>query len=121
MALTREALIASTQAAIDHLNAALTEQKDLLKSYQRMPSMEEPKNNGSVVKFSLRMRTGVTTKQYNYAAIRVAGRWFTTGHTCPASGYFWNDLWKWIGQHQLLEFEELHSKSESCSCTACYT
>jgi hypothetical protein len=36
------------------------------------------------------------TALYSYAAIRVAGKWFTTGATCPPTGYTWKQLVTWM-------------------------
>lgn len=43
--------------------------------------------DGTVIKFSLQLENFHGTVTYDYAALKVGGRWFTTGRTCPPAGY----------------------------------
>lgn len=55
----------------------------------------EPLDARAVIRFSVRFEARGT--RYDYAAIRTgSGRWFTTGSTCPRSGYSWSQLLAFI-------------------------
>jgi hypothetical protein len=77
----------------------------------RYPS--EPSGAERVISFRKRYE-GPGAKVYVYAAIRVNGRWYTTGSTCPASGFTWRGLVDFIREdNQLVKegfdlFELLH-------------
>lgn len=56
--------------------------------------IEEPKERGSIIRFSL-VHDANPKKSYRYAAIKtVRGKWFTTGSSCPQQGYTWAELLK---------------------------
>lgn len=67
----------------------------------------EPSKEGAIVQMSLRMRLPNVgaTKLYHYAVIRAGGRWFTTGSTCPPTGYTWRGLLDFATQHTVENFD----------------
>lgn len=73
----------------------------------------EPQGQGAIVRFMLKhLEDGRQTnhKVYFYAAVRVEGRWFTTGSTCPPLGYSWEGLWRFIAHNQLINYEVMVSQ-----------
>jgi hypothetical protein len=82
-----EAGIEAVREAEEHLTAARKqlEKAQRAKKYPKFMTL----SNGAVVRFTLRLPTGYGsgTKDYEYAARKVGGYWFTTGSTCPPRGY----------------------------------
>lgn len=56
--------------------------------------MAEPQERGAIIRYSLEFpQEGAKHKLYRFAAIKgPAGKWFTTGSTCPEDGWTWDDL-----------------------------
>lgn len=59
--------------------------------------------HGFVIKFSLShsLYSGAM-KTYEYAAMNVHGRWFTTGSTCPVNGFSWRELCAFVDRSTLV-------------------
>jgi hypothetical protein len=79
-------LVDSLRQQADHILERVAE-------IEKFPKDEFP--NGTVVKFRKQFNSGPKTR-YSYAAIKVKGRWYTSG---PRSGgpYSWDELCEWMG------------------------
>jgi hypothetical protein len=76
------------QAAVMRARTQLEEaQKQLDRALINYPDQPE---DGAVLKFALQFESW--GPMYRYAALRVNGRWYTTGHSCPDGGYSWREL-----------------------------
>lgn len=65
----------------------------------------EPKG-AEVVRFSLRLDSN--HHSYEFAAIRVNGKWYTTGRQVQAHGVSWSELVRWIRNHHVGSFTFVH-------------
>lgn len=65
----------------------------------------EPKG-AEVVRFSLRLDSN--HHSYQFAAIRVNGKWYTTGRQVQAHGVSWSELVRWIRDHHIGSFTFVH-------------
>ncbi len=69
---------------------------------------EDPFEDGAVIVFDLQFvhddgfEDPRVSRPYHYAAIRVNGRWNTTGPKSPKD-YSWYELMKWIGENQTVD------------------
>lgn len=78
------------RAQIEKTQRELDRMKQMLED-RRLPA--EP-GGSTVVRFEVTFVTGGLT--YNYAAVRVNGRWYTTGTGEPAMFNSWADMLNWI-------------------------
>lgn len=102
MVTTREEL-AAAEANVVALREAARLAEQHAAALRRDGVIDEPEEDGAVVRFALRMKIGRGQSfVYEYAARRVNGKWFTTGSTCPRDGYRWESLWRWINDHELV-------------------
>lgn len=59
---------------------------------------EDTFSNGTVLKFKKQFE-GRGSVKYNYAAIKVNGLWYTTGHNLRTpKGITWEELIDWMGE-----------------------
>lgn len=54
--------------------------------------LDEPESDVIYFRVGYKNAAGVVAKWYEYAALRVNDRWYTTGSTCPEHGYTWPEL-----------------------------
>lgn len=71
----------------------------------RLEIPAEP-TGAEVVRFTLHLDQG--HPGYRFAAIRVNGRWYTTGRTVQAHGVTWAELIRWIRKHHSGSFMFVH-------------
>lgn len=77
--------VASQEALVYRLGQELKQAQATLEELKT-----PPQPLGDMVRFSIQYE--YYGKRYEYLAIKVGGRWFTTGATCPKLGYTWKQL-----------------------------
>lgn len=86
--------ITTVRAELDAARAAVSRAERALQAAENQLYPKQPAAASSVVRFSRTPRGSHTS--YDYAAIKANSRWFTTGATCPVSGFTWKELIDWI-------------------------
>ena len=98
----RDRRIRDAQHEVEKAQIALeSARKQLDKAITAYP--KEPVD-GAVIRFSLRLDQ-FGNKVYHYAAIRIIGRWYTTGNSCPKAGWSWYELIDFIREAEYIYTE----------------
>lgn len=95
-----ERQLEQSMTAMERARDAVT-QAQLRLQEARRPAPTEPDQDGAVIRFDLTFVGN--TKVYNFAALRVGGRWFTTGASCPPAGFTWQALVNWLRSAEVQE------------------
>jgi hypothetical protein len=82
----------------DRLRNRISHIDSEIRKRQRPP---EPGGDHVIMEFSWTSPTN--GKVYDYAALKAAGRWYTTGSTCPPYGYSWENLIAFIREGERTE------------------
>lgn len=77
------------------LRAAKAQRKEIRRRIALLEALpDEPGADGTIITFQRYL--GQRRQRYEYAALRTGGRWYTTGSTCPTSGFDWPGLHEFI-------------------------
>lgn len=92
---SRKLLDAELALAEKQAEAALNRLERARAAVEKAPSYpKEPDGAITVLRFAIRFDKFKDT--YDFAAIRVKDRWYTTGSSCPTMGWSWEELIDWM-------------------------